>query len=106
MNSFTITSFNSRGIEMTALFEDKPLLIKNLLSSSNISLIQETHSKSSHSKTLHSIFPTSDLLVVPGTGTAGGLCSAFPADSVALAHSHSSFYLSAFVENFQQLDLS
>eukprot|EP01102_Stenamoeba_stenopodia_P022989 TRINITY_DN977_c0_g2_i2.p1 TRINITY_DN977_c0_g2~~TRINITY_DN977_c0_g2_i2.p1 ORF type:complete len:276 (+),score=20.67 TRINITY_DN977_c0_g2_i2:1537-2364(+) len=106
MRSVTITSFNSRGVEMTARHEDKPLLIKTLLSTSNIALMQETHSKHQHSKTLRSILPSSDLFIVPGNGAAGGLCSAFPSGSTALVHNQSCCYLSVYINDVQPLGFS
>lgn len=103
----SIASFNSRGVEVTALHENKPRLIKNLLSSSTISLLQETHSTNAEdNKTLRSIFPTSDMYIMPGSGFAGGLCSAFPAGSVALAHHVSEFFISILVKNLIPLDFS
>jgi len=93
MMDLMIASFNSCRVEVTALHENKPRLVKNLLSSSTISLLQETHSTNTeNNKTLRSILLMSDLYIVPGTGSASGLCSAFPAGSVALAHHQSEFF--------------
>ena len=103
----SIASFNSRGVEVTALHENKPRLIKNLLSSSTISLLQETHSTNiENNKTLQSILPTSNLFFVPGSGSAGGLCSAFPAGSASFPHYQSEFFVSVLVKNLLPIDLS
>ena len=105
--STVIASFNSRGVEVTSLHDDKPRKIRDLLSSAAISLLQETHSPTLHNnKTLQSIFPSSDIFLVPGTGSSGGLCSSFQSGSIPLLHSQSDSFLSIYLKDIQPFNIS